>query len=155
MMPGKIDSLPRSRAIRFSRSSSFTLRVRSLCSEKELFLSSPRVRGRFMKGLCTALYARMASLLHVAVAAGALARAQSLLDFGNGSAVVLSKRLHPFRFRLHLQQGLFEVQIDRQFVGQVKRERGSVILDFNVLPQDRKQLLVQLDQGLLRAFDDL
>src|ERR1700747_1241342 len=50
MMPGKIVSPERSLAIRLSRSSSLTLRVRSLCSENSLFRSSPRVRGRFMKG---------------------------------------------------------------------------------------------------------
>src|SRR5215813_4741251 len=50
IIPGKMVSPERSLAIRLSRSSSLTLRARSLCSEKELFRSSPRVRGRFMKG---------------------------------------------------------------------------------------------------------
>src|SRR3954451_13939757 len=49
-MPGKIVSPERIRAIRFSLSSSLVLRARSLCSEKVLFLSSPKVVGRFMKG---------------------------------------------------------------------------------------------------------
>src|SRR5262245_24425271 len=49
-MPGKIVAPQRSLAIRLSRSSSFTLRVRSLGSENALLRSSPRVRGRFMRG---------------------------------------------------------------------------------------------------------
>src|SRR6476469_3092787 len=49
-MPGKMVSPERIRAIRLSLSSSLVLRARSLCSEKVLFLSSPKVIGRFMKG---------------------------------------------------------------------------------------------------------
>src|SRR5215472_7601379 len=49
-MPGKMVSPARSLAIKLSRSSSLTLRVRSLCSENALLRSSPRVQGRFMRG---------------------------------------------------------------------------------------------------------
>src|SRR5215472_6643165 len=56
MMPGKIVSPERSLAIRLSRSSSFTLRARSLGSENALLRSSPRVRGRFMRGPLTPDY---------------------------------------------------------------------------------------------------
>src|SRR5947208_2688142 len=47
-IPGKIGSPVLSFAIRLSRSSSFTRRVRSRCSLNSLFRSSPRVVGRFI-----------------------------------------------------------------------------------------------------------
>src|SRR6476661_8328680 len=123
MMPGKIVSPLRRRAIRFSRSSSFTLRVRSRCSEKELFLSSPRVGGRFMKGLWRALYRVRQPVnrsMHMPIAAGPLARAQAHLNLGNGGAIVLRKGLNPLGLGLHLQQRLLEVQVHGQCVRQVK-----------------------------------
>src|SRR5579883_1340495 len=49
-MPGNTGPGCCSFPIRFSRSSSFTLRARKRCSEKELWRSSPRVRGRLMIG---------------------------------------------------------------------------------------------------------
>src|ERR1700730_3952231 len=49
-MPGNIGPPSRSRAIRFSRSSSLTRRVPNRCSVKGLRRNSPRVRGKFMVG---------------------------------------------------------------------------------------------------------
>src|ERR1051326_146867 len=93
--------------------------------------------------------------MHVAVAAGAVARLQCLFNFGNRSAVVLGKRLNSFRFRFHLQQRLLEVEIDRQLIGQMKRERRNFALYFSVLSQNGKKLLVQLDQRLPGSAGDL
>src|SRR5215469_16841420 len=47
-IPGKIVSPVLSFAIKLSRSSSFTRRVRSRCSLNSFFRSSPRVVGRFI-----------------------------------------------------------------------------------------------------------
>jgi hypothetical protein len=49
MMPGNTGPSCRRRAIRFSRSSSFTCRLRSLFSQNALCRSSPNVRGRFIR----------------------------------------------------------------------------------------------------------
>src|SRR4051812_32563305 len=48
-MPGKTGPPLRSRAVRLSRSSSFTCRVSKRCSEKSLRRSSPSVRGRVIR----------------------------------------------------------------------------------------------------------
>src|SRR5579883_1108671 len=54
MMPGKIVSRNFKRTIRFSRSSSFTLRVLRRASEKAALLrSSPSVRGRGFNDIMT------------------------------------------------------------------------------------------------------
>src|SRR5208283_5885526 len=57
-MPGKMlaSSVLCKRAMRFSRSSSFTWRVRKRSSEKAVRRSSPSVRGRLMKTPRTILY---------------------------------------------------------------------------------------------------
>ena len=93
--------------------------------------------------------------MHVAVAAGALARLQCLFYFGNCGAIVLGKRLNPLRLRFHLQQRLLEVEIDRQLMGKMEGERGSIGLDFRALSQNGKKLLVQLDQRRFRISADL
>src|SRR6266404_5345057 len=127
MMPGKIVSPERSLLIRLSRSSSLTLRVRSLCSEKALLRSSPRVRGRVI-GASSRLYApadfrlNARTLVHVPVAAGPFADEQSLFHFGNRGAVVLNQRFNPLGFRLHFQKLLFEIQVHGKIMRKLKRK---------------------------------
>src|SRR5947209_1475457 len=92
--------------------------------------------------------------MRVAVAAGAFAGKQCLLDFGNGGAIILGESFHPLGFRLHLQQRLLEIKVDRQLAGEMKRKRRDFALDFRSLSQDGKKLLMKFDQSFLWTVAD-
>src|SRR5258708_33244769 len=160
MMPGKIVSPERSLLIRLSRSSSLTLRLRSLCSEKALLRNSPRVRGRVIRA-SSRLYAHAdfrlttEELVYEPIAAGSLANAQSLLNSGNRGAIVLNQRFNPLGFRLHFQKLLLEIQVHGKIVRELERERQIIGLKLDRLSQHFKELLVQLDHGCLVGFGDL
>src|SRR5260370_3547362 len=83
-----------------------------------------------------------------AVAEGFVAGAESLFDFGNGVSVVLDQGFDSLGFGLHLQDRLLEVQVDRELVGELKRERRVAGLNLNPLSQHFKKLLMQLDHRL-------
>src|SRR5882672_483923 len=138
MMPGNIVSPERSRTIRFSRSSSFTLRARSLCSEKVLFLSSPRVRGRFMKGLWAIIRRKSRHSMYVPVPGSLITHTQGLFHFGNTGAVVFDQRFNPLRLRFHLQKCLLEIQVYGKFMCQMERKVGNVWACLHGLAQDLK-----------------
>src|SRR5205823_2219741 len=56
----------------------------------------------------------------VSIAAGFFAGAQSFLHFGDSGPVILKQGFDPLSFGLHLQQRLFEIEIHRKIVSELK-----------------------------------
>src|SRR5690242_5329404 len=128
-MPGKTGFPERSRAIRLSRNSSFTRRVRSRSSEKLLFLSSPNVWGKFMdcwpsptahtkiiRRKQNASGQQPDALHRVTVGAGLLARAHHAPQLRQDILVVLDQCLDTLGLRPHRKERLLEVEIDWKFM---------------------------------------
>src|SRR5580698_10393526 len=137
-MPGKTAASPFSlrRAMRFSRSSSLTWRVRKRSSEKRLRRRSPSVRGTLMKGPppqtnFTRLYAASlntfsqrgdARLMYRPVPACLFTRLRNAAQLGQNALQIPRDGLNPLALRAHRQQFLFEIEIERQRSCQVKRK---------------------------------
>src|ERR1700689_1397013 len=140
-MPGNTVASPlaRRRAVRFSRSSSFTWRVRKRSSEKLLRRRSPSVRGRLlMKGTPTnktqtiiravaqARFGRRPSsedLIpktkdplspRVPVAPGLLARPRRAPQIWKNAFQICRHGLHALALRTHGEQFLLEIKVERQ-----------------------------------------
>src|SRR5579863_3685800 len=127
-IPGNIGPPWRSFAIRLSRNSSFTRRLRSCSSENGLWRNSPSVRGRLMikkpPGR-TAFWSRLYAppiLSRVSVAAGFAAYVYSAAHCGQDGFEERNDGLQALGFRFHPQQRLFEIEIKRKRSGEMKRE---------------------------------
>src|SRR5207248_560534 len=57
---------------------------------------------------------------YVSISACFLAGPQGFFYFRNGRAVVFNQGGHAFRFRFHLQESLFEIQVHRKFMCQLE-----------------------------------
>src|ERR1700722_3681022 len=132
-MPGKTGASPfsRRRSERFSRSSSLTRRTRSRSSENGLWRSSPSVRGRLMERTpeekTSFDYTRVAGAsADMPVAAGFLAGMRRAAQRWNQSSEIFGKHGDTLALGVLHQQFLFEVKIERQRAGKMKRKQGHV-----------------------------
>src|SRR5258708_2256195 len=135
-MPGKMAPPWRNFAIKLSRISSFTRRVLSRCSVKALWRNSPSVRGRLMmetpgRTVSEADYtpseefknnAKKRELMNVAVSAGFLPHPHGSPQIRQDRLKIGNYPLHTLRFRLHGEQGLLEIEIQRKGSNQVEGE---------------------------------
>src|ERR1700733_12212815 len=126
-IPGNIGPPWRSFAIKLSRSSSFTRRLRSCSSENGLWRNSPSVRGRLMiekppEGLLLArLYACLSSS-RVPVATGFAANVHGAAHAWQDGLKERNEGAQALGFRGYSQQCLFEIEVQRGRSGEGRRE---------------------------------
>src|ERR1700683_540711 len=118
-IPGNIGPPWRSFAIKLSRSSSFTRRLRSCCSENGLWRNSPSVRGRLMiekppENCFWPDYTLASNLSRVAVAAGFAPHVHGAAHARQNGFKERNQRPQALGFRGHPQQSLFEIEIQRK-----------------------------------------
>src|ERR1700685_3832886 len=124
-IPGNIGPPWRSFAIRLSRSSSFTRRLRRCASENGLWRNSPSVRGRLMierptrRTAYSLDYTPVFILSRVPITAGFTAYVHSASHCGQDIFKERNYGSQTFCLGFHSQQRLFEIEIQRKRTGEV------------------------------------